>query len=385
MIGNTIVISVMCANQFFHDQTRCACTSHSKVSKRIIRAEYVAKNTPPEFGKIKFLEKLKLNIISGIKKLFSFDETVSPKKMISYLESPYSEPAADGDVVLFDLPADIVHVSKCKNIIHHWMFFSVKSIFSKPNIPCDYIKKSVESFLTTDISNLSNIYMVTCNFFKKIIHHILTPKSESDMDLEKIMQLVYNNDIILELKGGMSSKMLMKLITGKTDEVDKIFSNGDNDTAIIINPKLTNFAEMHRIICTRLHDAMKILADGFFEELDIYIKEIEKKGLTINGENISLKHCPTTGFYGFDKGSKHILIYDKCRNLKIQRNELNIFDQVGCLHHFELLRIKLPFKCMNRIICGELLDISVPYDNECIIQETFDGRNQMIPVDWINM
>lgn len=383
MICNTIVISVMCTKQFFHDQTRCACTSHSKINKRINRAKYVATNTPAIFEQVSFFDKLKLHVVSAMKTLvMGINDTVDEKTMIYYLKNNNLKILNNGDMIVFDLPADIVDASKCKNISHNWIFFCFKSILTKPLILNDYIKKAVESILTANLSNFNDMYYITCNFFKRIIAHMF---GSLDEDLLKLIYYINNNDIIFELKGGMSSKMLMKITTNNTEEIEKVFSNGDNDTSILINPQLSNFKEIHKLICTRLHDSMKSLTNDFFSELVNHVKQIEDNGLVIGKDKFPLKHTPVSGFYGFDNDDKHILIYDEARPLKVQRNELRIFDQVSCLHHFELLRLKMPFRCLNRIICGELLDISIPYQDECVLADVFDGRNQMIPVDWINL
>ena len=401
MIDNSIVISVMCAKQFFHDQTRCACTSHSKFNKRIVRANYVAKNSPAEFGYISIFDRLILQFVSVLRKLIKIDvDSTDSWSMIKYLEKSKCKTPQKNDVIVFDLPSNIIGVSGCNQPSHNYLYLGFKLTTTKPIILSDHIKKSVESILTSNLANLDGIYSLTCNFFKKIIKTIFSNNDKIDKidkidkfhnlsystDTNLIINHIRNNDIIFELKGGMASKMLMKIITiDPHKNIDKVFSNGDNDTTILINPALPNFDQIHNIICTRMHTAMKMLSDKFFAKLGRYVKQIEMFGLKIADRKFNLCHTKVCGFRGTNCVDKHVLVYDEARNIKVQRNELRIFDQVGCYHHFELLRLKLPFKCLERTICGELLDISVPYKDECVLKHAFDSRMQMIPVDWVKI
>lgn len=381
-----LFIHVLSPEMFFEDLFRCiGTTADPKINKRIKRADFIL---GIENINVSLLDIIKYKIVAGIKLFTCKGHGIQSCQMIHFLEKNIVE-VQPNDMIFFDLPKKIISSPLCcKHENHEWMSICFKTIGNTPVPPPDVIKKSVESMLTSKLSSMPQMYNITCKFFKRIISKIFEVKNDNHLDVMKLISLVQNNQIVFELKGGMALRSLMGMLevsTERREEIKEIFSFSDNDTSILIDPDLENFDEIHNKLCILIHDAMKELVNEFMEDLYEAINKIEHSTLDIGKRSYKLKHTLISGFRGFVNEDKHILIFDEKRPIKVQRNELLFYDHVECLHHFDLLRLKLPFNCANRTICGELLDITIPRKNECVLRPTFKHKRQMVPVDWISL
>lgn len=93
-------------------------------------------------------------------------------------------------------------------------------------------KKETCSFITDLTSSGTKMYNLSLKVFEKL-------KLYLSEDI-KLRYRIQNKDILFVLKGGCAQKLtLKKYYTDKSEEIDSVFGlGGDNDTCIMINPKL---------------------------------------------------------------------------------------------------------------------------------------------------
>jgi hypothetical protein len=378
----TVLLYTMNYHQYRDNQTRCLATMTAKGEKRYNRANFTIDEMSKDDNTSYFdiiREKIELSLVRSINLLMPKQNDVTLEQVIHFLEHP--SVIVPGSVIRVNLDPNLLNEHHCTEK-HNNVIQSIKTLFNGSATQKDIVKKTIEAALTSKIST-EIVYELTSAYFKKIVQKL--------GENEVIRPYIINRDIIFELKGGMAAKKLFSIYSMNRAEVDRIFSNSDNDCSILINPELPDdvFNGLHYLISTIIHEQMKELTNELAFSLQDVINSVEQDGVTVMDHNMTLLHSPVCGFTGRIQGNQNVLTYDEERFIKIQNNEIKFLDAVCCLHHFLLLRWKLPFVCIFReyftTICGELLDISIPYKDECTLKASFKERNAMIPVDWVNV
>jgi len=386
---NTIAVPIFIMNldQFIFDQIQCICMSSNKIDKRQKRALYVADSAMKSMHTIPDGVLTLLNDVIAIRQqsinVFPL-LTISQQEIQNYLEMNGHLPVL-GNVTRIQLGPTLNVIDNIDIPRFNWkQVCSVMSMIA-PVPQQDAVKKAAEALVTALLCNMDGLYDLSCDIFKKIIARLFVVDEVVLLDViraKRIIFLIKNADIIFELKGGMAWKRFMEFFSD-AKEVNKVFSNGDNDTSILVNPDLRDYDIVHDFLCAKIRRIMIELIPGVMPGLRQFISYAEENGIEVNGYQFPLLHTPVCGFSGQIVGNDSVITFDQERVLKVQLNELKfvLFDNYQS--HFALLRYKLPFKCLDRILCAEILDISVPYKTDCFIRSSFADKGSMTVVDMV--
>ena len=379
----------MNSDQYVYDQIKCICMSSNKLDKRQRRVLYVADNA------MKIIHNVPNNVLNILNVVIAIRQhandvfpplVISQQEIQNFLEAEEIHPIP-GDIIQIPLNPTPNVFNEIVETQFDWIQACIALSMVAPLAQQDAVKKAAEAFITTILCDMDGLYDLSCDFFKRIIARLIVVDEVVVHDrilAHRIRYLIKNTDIIFELKGGMAWKRFMEFFSDKR-EIDQIFSNGDNDTSILINPDLGDYDIVHEFLCTKIRRIMIELIPELMLRLRQFIDYAQERGLVINGHKFPLAHVNVCGFNGEIVDGNSVIVFDQERPIKVQKNELKFVLVDNYQSHFTLLRYKLPFKCLDRILCAEILDISVPHKKDCAIRSSFTDKGTMIMIDHVTV
>lgn len=239
----------------------------------------------------------------------------------------------------------------------------------------DLVKKAIEAELTTMLNHDLYLYKITSvvayGLWKEICLH------------DKFKDLCEDKKIIFVSKGSVVQRLSLidSYGTKYADLIDSNFKlGGDNDCSILIDPTLENFHSLHSDLMIFIRSKMNLYVDDL--NMDSIVTE---RAQTINEliVNDMVLHTKSTKRESFT-----IKREDKNNLLQTGRRKHGVFvscndtlefnDTVGRKMHFALVRYKKAFEVSvyrnsraKKRVGAELLDISIPYNDDANLCEHF--------------
>ncbi len=375
MISKNIIFYNMQEILVCSDWTRCVMEDNSKLAKRSKRVRLVC-----DVEKIITADLFRTTLVAKFTELNDLIrpsiQAILPGDIERYL-GQYSPTHYSGQVVEIKMDPEVLATDGCGA---HCML--IKSLYAilidkKKITPGNPIKRAIEAELTASLNIHEEVYNISCKYFKLMARALCDNNPH-------IMELVERKKIIFEFKGSVQVSRTLKVFhPEKTKEIEELFSNSDNDTSVLIDPKLPNFDDIAFQIRTELLDLMEHYCDMAYIELYQYLDQIQNRPIQLGNKNYYPGLVNAAGFIGTIVDDILSITYTKERCLRVCSNELKFVSRIGCLHNFYLLRWKVPVKLGNRTLFAELLDISIPKRNECKLAMIYENLDKLRPIDMI--
>jgi len=230
----------------------------------------------------------------------------------------------------------------------------------------DHAKNALASSITAKMNSLYT-YKLTCTIAYNVWLLI-----QADPTWKP---LVDSNDIMFIYKGSNSQRLSLLHNYGhirKNKRSIDYYFNGhcDNDCLILINPQLESFRQIHTDISDLVYRYMSTFP----------IPDLLYKAFSANAKKISKIHgIPCRPYIRSNAIITHIT--PDMLQIKFVPNHSNIYltynntikfmDNLNRLAHFTLLRYKYAFMIGSRLIGADVLDISIPFNDDEKMVHTF--------------
>jgi len=315
-----LLIPCIDPEQIFYDLEDCITSSHQKVSKRLARLRVVC-------------ELLNIDAdayLSSIKKCKEQFDTITMEDIISLMSNP--------------VPSK-VGISKLEG---EWKD--------------DSVKKYVEEKLTAKLNSDMVLYHITCMIMCRLFESM---KRDSLLGPH-----IKEKNIILVHKGGIAQRLVLSAVYSEhRKRIEQAFGlGGDNDCNIIINPTLEGYQTIHdavaEFVWTFLRKNVEPFSKGVVKRYMTQVASID-----VNGEVFHVSPSVRNHFR-IDKGEVDTLeVFPECGNVYLTRNNTpDFYDDVNRRCKFTLIRMKAAFNvaygCLERLLGAEILDVSIPHQDE---------------------
>jgi hypothetical protein len=245
-----------------------------------------------------------------------------------------------------------------------------KFIISSRN-ELDYaIRKIISANLTACLNHDGILYGYTSSIIADITR--------------KIQPIIYkygSKNIIVVHKGSMAQRLaLLNAFPEAAEEINRVFKcESDNDCTVLINPRLSKFAKVHAVLSEIIYNEMLSQAETVNMCIDTIessaIDAIVEAGQMYDVRPATHPHCsikPIACGCGNRTEQTKLTVSDVRAGVYAVRNmSVKFADISGNVLHFALMRYKRAYKVYNRTIGAEILDISIPYNDDYIHRKNF--------------
>lgn len=230
----------------------------------------------------------------------------------------------------------------------------------------DYVKKLFESELTSMLNQNLRVYELSYKIFSRLVNKL---KRHNIFG-----KLIAQRKLIYVLKGSVAARLvLLAKFPQQKKKIDEAFKlGGDNDCAIILDPDLENYDELH----TQLSDLIyKFMLDiSGCSSHGIILQEAKKiKSVKIDDQCYDVKECEKHSFYINDGKLENIFWHNK--KIIVSRNDnIEFYGDNGVdFYNFGLIRLKKAFTILGKKVSAEILDIAIIRRKQVNYREHFIG------------
>ena len=194
----------------------------------------------------------------------------------------------------------------------------------------------------------------------------------------RLKTLIDSNDIIMVLKGGRAQKYAIKRAYPEaSNQVDQAFGlDGDNDVAILINPKLKDFMDVHEDVKNLTFSTLRRVRDEMLTVPSQYQTTTDLSRINVNINRL-ISNYPSVNVTIHESYDRNTLTDQKIgtypHEIYVTQGESHFGD-----NHFALVRLMKIYMSSSQGIknvkdgtpipvSSEILDIGIPLaDDHCL-------------------
>jgi hypothetical protein len=233
-----------------------------------------------------------------------------------------------------------------------------KDIIAMPDSSdSDPVKKAIDDALTSALNANGKVYKAACGYAARLEQKIRNHKVFGPLYERKM--------IIFYLKGGVA--MRLRLLREVKDEeirklVEKNFNlGGDNDTCILVNPRMKNCEEIRRSLVDFVFASLRKMKYGF--NVGVVKSEAARINKVTVGElDLDVEQGKRKDFIMEEVNAVPMLVSSgEEHQMYVSCNKTLDFTHGDERCKFDLVRVKACFTIADHLFAAEVLDVAIPY------------------------